>query len=89
LYNIVHHKGDTITRVLETSPPNVTFRWYLIDPSLASWNVLLQRIDSIHLTQRSDEFRWKLHGSGKSYVHYMYKALIEPEVPIDNNNKKI
>jgi hypothetical protein len=26
LYSIVRHKGDTIAKVMETSPPNVTFR---------------------------------------------------------------
>jgi hypothetical protein len=26
LYSIVHHKGDTIVKVMETSPPVVTFR---------------------------------------------------------------
>jgi hypothetical protein len=26
LYNIVSHKGNTIAKVMETSPPNVTFR---------------------------------------------------------------
>jgi hypothetical protein len=26
LYSIVRHKGDTIAKVMECSPPNVTFR---------------------------------------------------------------
>jgi hypothetical protein len=26
LYNIARHKGDTLAKVLESSPPNVTFK---------------------------------------------------------------
>jgi hypothetical protein len=35
----------------------------------------------------SDEFRWNVHESGKFSVDSMYKALIQPEVPVDDNNK--
>jgi hypothetical protein len=42
LYSIMHHKGDTIAKVMETSPPNVTFRRDLSDQRLVSWNALLQ-----------------------------------------------
>jgi hypothetical protein len=41
LYNIIHHKGDTIAKVMETSPPNVTFRRDLSRQRLIDWNVLL------------------------------------------------
>ena len=43
LYNISHHKSDTIAIVLETSPPNVTFRRDFLDPRLAVWNSVLGR----------------------------------------------
>lgn len=36
LYNIVRHKCDTISIVLEKYPPNVTFRWDLVIPGLAT-----------------------------------------------------
>jgi N-dimethylarginine dimethylaminohydrolase len=36
LYNIVHHNGNTITKLLESSPPNVTFIRDLVGPLLAS-----------------------------------------------------
>jgi hypothetical protein len=57
LYNIVFHKSDTLAKVLETSPPNVTFRKDLVGPMLASWNELLHRLALAHLTQGSDEFQ--------------------------------
>ena len=59
LYNIVlsRHKSDTLAKVLETSPPNVTFRRDLIGPRLTSWNELLQRLALVNLTDGTDEFR--------------------------------
>jgi hypothetical protein len=41
LYSIVYHKGDTIAKVMKTSPPNVTFRRDLSGQRLVSWNALL------------------------------------------------
>jgi hypothetical protein len=51
LYNIMHHKGDTLTKVLETSPPSIMFRRDLFG--------------EFHLTQGSDEFHWNLNENGK------------------------
>jgi hypothetical protein len=48
-YNIVSHKSDTLAKVMETSAPNVSFRRSLIGPRQASWNDLLQQLDSVHL----------------------------------------
>ena len=87
LYNVVRHKSDTLAKVMESSPPNVTFRRSIVGPRQASWNALLQRLDSVQLTQGSDVFRWNLTENGKFLVDSMYKALIHPEVQVDNNNK--
>jgi hypothetical protein len=51
LYNIVRYKGDTLQKVMETSPPTMTFRRDLIGPRLTSWNELLQMLASIQLAQ--------------------------------------
>ena len=85
LYNIVHHKSDTITTVMESSPPNVTFRRDLVGPRLVAWNALIERLALVQLTQGSDEFRWNLHENGKFSVESMYRALIHSAVPVDNN----
>jgi hypothetical protein len=74
LYNIVRHKGDTMAKILETSPPNVSFRRDL--QRLVSWNALLLRLENIHLQPGHDEFRWNLHKNGKFLVTSMYNALI-------------
>jgi hypothetical protein len=85
----VCQKGDTIAKVLETSPPNMSFRRDLSGQRLVSSNPLLLRLANIQLQNGHDEFRWNLHENGKTSVAFMYNALIPPDVPIDkiNNNK--
>lgn len=87
LYNIVRYKDETIAKVLASSPPNVTFRRTLLGPRLALWNSLLQRLSTIQLFDGPDVFRWNLLESGKFSVGSMYKALIQPSIPVDNNKK--
>jgi hypothetical protein len=50
LYNIMHHKGDTLAKVMECNTPNVTFRRDLDGPRLTSWNKLLHRLAFAHVT---------------------------------------
>jgi hypothetical protein len=50
----------------------MTFRRDLVDPRLASWNELLQRLGSIQLVQGTDEFRWRLTKNGMFSVSSMY-----------------
>jgi hypothetical protein len=59
LYNIVRHKSDTLTKVMETSPPNVMFK-------------LLQHLVLVQLTLGADEFRWNLYGNGKFPVDSIF-----------------
>jgi hypothetical protein len=61
LNNIVRHKSDTITKVMETSPPNVMLRRDLSGQRLVSWNALLQCLANVHLQNGSFKFRWNLH----------------------------
>ena len=72
---------------MESFPQNVTFRRDLIGPRLQSWNILLQRLSTVHLSHGPDVFRWNLHGNGKISVDSMYRALIQSDVPVDNNKK--
>jgi hypothetical protein len=46
-------------------------------------------MDSIQLTQGSDVFRWNLTENGIFSVAFVYNALIQPNVPVDNNKKKL
>ena len=91
IYDIVlgRHKSDTLATVLEAFPPNVTFRRDIVGSRLASWNELLQRLALVNLTQGTDEFRLNLQSNGKFSVDSMYKALIQPDIPVDNNKKYV
>jgi hypothetical protein len=83
----VRHKGDTIAHVLESNPPNVTFRRNLYGPRLVSWENLLQRLASVQLIDGKDEFQWNLHENGKFSVASMYNALISSGLPVLDNKK--
>jgi hypothetical protein len=64
----VRHKGDTIAKVMETSPPTMPCRRDLFGQRLVAWNTLLQRLANIHLQNGHDQFRWNLHENGKFSV---------------------
>jgi hypothetical protein len=85
LYNIVRYKEDTLAKIMGSNQPQVTFRRDLIGARLVSWNALLQRLENLHLTQGSDEFRWNLTENHRFSVISMYSALIQPIEPIVNN----
>lgn len=87
LYSIVRRKSDTIEVVMATSPPSVTFRQDLLGPRLVAWNSLLLHLESIHLPEGTDEFRWNLHSNGKFLVSSLYNVIIYPDIPVDNNKK--
>jgi hypothetical protein len=87
LYNIVRHKGDTIAKVMATSPPDVTFRQNLLGPRLAAWNALLQCLEVVQLSPGSDEFRWNLNANGAFAVDSLYKAILHSDIPVSTNKK--
>jgi hypothetical protein len=72
---------------MATSPPDVTFRPDLIGQRLVAWNTLLVRLEDIQLSPELDEFFWNLHANGTFSVDLMYKAILQYDVPLDNNNK--
>jgi hypothetical protein len=76
LYYIVRHKNDTVAKVLETSLPNITFRWDLSGQRFVFWNALLQRLADVQLQTSHDKLRWNLHENSKFLVDSMYNALI-------------
>jgi hypothetical protein len=83
----VRHKGDTLAQVLESNPPNMTFRRNLFGPRHVSWESLLQRLANVQLTNGKDEFRWNLHENGKFLVASMYNALILSDLLVYDNKK--
>jgi hypothetical protein len=89
LYNIIRHKGDTIAKVMESSPPNVSFGRDLSGQRLVSWYALLHCLANIQLQSGHDEFQWNLHENGKFSIASMYNALILPDVPINKVHNKL
>jgi hypothetical protein len=87
LYNIVRRKSDTIATVMATSPPDVTFRRDLIGLRLVAWNSLLLHLDDIQLSPGPDEFWWNLHANGTFSIDSLYKAILQSDIPVDNNKK--
>jgi hypothetical protein len=87
LYNIVRHKGDTIAKVMATSPLDVTFRHDLLGPRLAAWNSLLQRLDFVQLSLGSEEFRWNLNANGAFSIDSLYKSILQSDILVDINKK--
>jgi hypothetical protein len=87
LYSIVRYKSDTIAKVMATSPPAVSFRRDLLGNRLNAWNTLQQRLESIQLSPGPDEFRWNLHSNGAFSVDSLYKAILQSDIPVDNNKK--
>jgi hypothetical protein len=86
LYDIVRHKGHIIAHVLESYPPNMTFRRNLYGPRLISWEALCQRLANI-LTDGKDEFHWNLLENGKFSVASLYNALTLSDLPVLENKK--
>jgi hypothetical protein len=87
LYNIVCRKSDTIAIIIATSPLDVTFRRDLIGLTLVAWNSLLVRLEDIQLSPGPDEFRWNLHANDTFLVDSLYKAILQSDIPVDNNKK--
>ena len=87
LYNVVRYKGDTLAKVMGTSPPNVSFRRTLLGPREAAWNALLLRLDSVQLQGGPDELRWIPTKNGIFSVASMYRVLIQSDIPVDTNKK--
>jgi hypothetical protein len=87
LYSIVRFKSDTIAKVMATSPPAVSFRRVLLGNRLADWTTLQQRLESIQLSPGPDEFRWNLHSNGTFSIDSLYKAIMQSDIPVDNNKK--
>ena len=84
---MVRYKGDTLAKVMGTSPPNVSFRRTLLGPREAAWNALLLRLDSVQLQGGPDELRWIPTKNGIFSVASMYRVLIQSDVPVDSNKK--
>jgi hypothetical protein len=63
-YNIVCDGHATVSKVMATSPLNISFRTVLVDNKLLEWLNLVAHISNIQLGDGVDYFRWNLTKSG-------------------------
>jgi hypothetical protein len=82
LYSIVRYKEESIAIVMESFPPNVTFRRDLIGTRLDTWISLLHRLSEVQLSVGTDEFHWNLSENGFFSVSSLYNALVQPVIPV-------
>lgn len=76
LFNIVHRKQDTVAKVCNSTPLDVSFRRSLVGQNLRDWNQIVSSILDLNLTQDPDTFIWSLNSNGQFSVKSMYAALI-------------
>jgi hypothetical protein len=53
LYNIARDPHATISKIMATSPLNISFRRALVDNNLREWLGLVAQISQVHLTEGS------------------------------------
>jgi hypothetical protein len=56
LYNIAREPHATISKIMATSPLNISFRRALVDNNLRHWLGLVAQISHVQLTEGSDFF---------------------------------
>jgi len=77
----VREPHATVSKVMTTSPLNISFRRALVDNKLTEWLSLVARISNVALVEGSDYFRWSLTKSGLFSVRSMYLYLIDTQTP--------
>jgi len=86
LYNIVHDPHVTVSKVMTTSPLNISFRRALVDNKLREWLHLVASISNVQLVEGSDYFNWNITKSGLFSVRSMYLHLMDTQPPFVHRN---
>ena len=60
LYNLVIRKHDTVSKVMSSTPLNVSFRRALRGNSLVNWHELVTKVVGVQLVDQPDKFIWSL-----------------------------
>jgi hypothetical protein len=82
LFNIVHRKQDTMSKVLSSIPLNVSFRRALVGNNLRDWNRIVATVVNIQLQDERDVFVWSLNSNGLFTVRSMYVFLVNSGVRV-------
>jgi hypothetical protein len=81
LYNTVRDRHATVSKVLASTPLNISFRRALVGNKLLEWLNLVAQISNVELVGGSDYFRWNLTKSGLFSVRSLYLHLIDTQPP--------
>jgi hypothetical protein len=81
LYNIVRDPHTIVSKVMDTSPLNISFRRALVDNKLREWINLVARISHVQLVEGSHHFKWSLTKSGLFTIRSLYPHLIDTQPP--------
>jgi hypothetical protein len=84
LYNIAREPHATISKIMATSPLNISFRRALVDNNLRDWLALVARISHMQLTEGSDLLKWSLTKSSLFTVRSLYHHLIDTNLPFQH-----
>ena len=79
LYRIVRRKNTIVSRVLSTSPLNVSFRRALIGEKLVAWLELVALVVLVSLNENEDVFVWNLNKHGSFSFQSFYKDIMKRE----------
>ena len=71
----------TVSKVLATSPLNISFHRALVDNKLLEWLKLVAQISNVELVDGSNYFRWNLTKSRLFSVRSLYLHLIDTPPP--------
>ena len=74
LYNLVIRKHDTVSKVMSSTPLNVSFRRALRGNNLVNWHELVTKVAGVQLVDQSDMFVWSLK---KEMESSLYNQCIE------------
>ncbi|WVZ92389.1 hypothetical protein U9M48_038460, partial [Paspalum notatum var. saurae] len=72
--------------VLNSSPPNLSWRRQLVGPKQIAWIELRTRIEGIVLSHGQIVFYWNLSSNGKFSVKSLYDALMMTNLPNINQS---
>jgi hypothetical protein len=86
LYNIARDPHTTVSKIMATSPLNISFRRALVDNKLREWLGLVAQVSHVQLTEGSDYFKWSINKPGLYTVRSLYHHLIDTQ-PLFHHRK--
>jgi hypothetical protein len=77
LYNLARRKGDSVAKVLSTTPLNISFRRALVGERLSEWLDLVALVVPVTLNENKDKFLWQLRKNGSFSTQALYRESMK------------